>query len=457
MSQRDPRLIGGVYRTSQVVISGGILTNYTAYNHNTNEMVGLIVLASPSPGDTQTVQQFFQSMEHRRSVKSAQVLQVYDWGIDGNRVYLATDPPRGVTLRYVLDNENIDLRRALDFAQQITRGLIALHGQDIVGIDLRPQLITVDSTAATDRVQLDDVGLRFLLKRLGYVDSQRADDIGYLDPRYAPPEYIQGGLIGPWSDIYQLGLLLFELVTGRLPFVGRDSAETGILQCTSPTPHLVQYKHDAPVALQNLVDRALEKNPDERFIHAGALLNALESLQPPVRQPGEMREVSGVLRQTTDQIPELEGDIAEQPTKVPTGCSEEKTSKNVIASTKEKRLYANLCYEKDGVETQRFAMTEPKMIVGRADPRRGHRPDIDLTALDAKMTVSRQHARISYKETLFYIEDLKSHNKTRLGELTLAPLQPELLQHGDVVHFGAVRLVFRVPGMKDKPVLKEQK
>lgn len=126
MSQRDHRLIGGVYRTSQVVISGGILTNYTAYNHNTNEIVGLIVLESPSPGDTQTVQQFFQSMEHRRSVKSPQVLQVYDWGIDGNRVYLATDPPRGVTLRYVLDNENIDLRRALDFAQQMTRGLIAL-------------------------------------------------------------------------------------------------------------------------------------------------------------------------------------------------------------------------------------------------------------------------------------------------------------------------------------------
>ncbi len=72
MSQRDPRLIGGVYRTSQVVISGEILTNYTAYNHNTNEIVGLIVLESPSPGDTQTVQQFFQSMEHRRSVKSPQ-------------------------------------------------------------------------------------------------------------------------------------------------------------------------------------------------------------------------------------------------------------------------------------------------------------------------------------------------------------------------------------------------
>jgi pSer/pThr/pTyr-binding forkhead associated (FHA) protein len=88
--------------------------------------------------------------------------------------------------------------------------------------------------------------------------------------------------------------------------------------------------------------------------------------------------------------------------------------------------------------------------VGRSDPRRGLHPDIDLSALDPKMTVSRQHARISYQGTLFYIEDLKSHNKTRLGELTLVPLKPELLHHGDIVHFGAVRLVFKIPGKADK-------
>src|SRR2546425_4418706 len=365
MAQRDPRLIRGVYRTGQVVTKGGVLTSYTAHNRNTNNVVGLFVLEFPASVDVQTVQQFFQPMECRRSVESPHVMRVYDWGIDGNRAYIATDPPRGVTLRYVLDNENIDLQRALDFAQQITRGLIALHGQDIVGIDLRPQLITVDSREATDRMQLDDVGLRSLLKRLGLVDSQRADDIGYLDPRYAPPEYIQGGLIGPWSDIYQLGLLVFELVTGRLPFVGRDSAETENLQCSSPVPRLVQYMHDVPVTLQGLVDQALEKNPDERFMHAGELLNALEALQPPVRRPGEIREVSGVLGWTTGQMPELEGDVAEQPTKGPSGRSAEKASKDVFGYTKEKHLYANLCYEKDGVETQRFSMTE----IGRASCR----------------------------------------------------------------------------------------
>jgi FHA domain len=116
--------------------------------------------------------------------------------------------------------------------------------------------------------------------------------------------------------------------------------------------------------------------------------------------------------------------------------------------------YAYLCYEKDGAEVQRFAIAKKNVIVGRIDPKRGLSPDVDLTAIDQRMTVSRQHVRIRYEETFFYIEDLKSRNKTRLGELTLVPLKPELLQHGDIIQCGSVRLVFKVPGMRDMPQFK---
>ena len=86
--------------------------------------------------------------------------------------------------------------------------------------------------------QIDDIGLRSLLLALGYVSSQRNDDIGYLDPRYASPEYIHGEQVGPWSDIYQAGLHLFALVTGRLPFVGSTPAETGA-SCRAPVRFLL--------------------------------------------------------------------------------------------------------------------------------------------------------------------------------------------------------------------------
>jgi serine/threonine protein kinase len=461
MSQRDARLIGGIYQVGQVITSGGMLTACTAYNRNTNDVVGLLVIEFPASIDAQTVHQLLQPLQRRRLVHSPNVIRVYDWGIDGTRLYIATDPPRGMTLRYVLDNENIDVQRALDLLRQMVQGLKALHEQDVSGIDLRPQLITVDSIVVTDRVQLDDVGLRLLLNAFGYVSSQRLDDIGFLDPRYAPPEYIRGGPVGPWSDVYQLGLLLFEMVTGRLPFVGRNFAETGVLQSTADVPSMAQYKHDTPSSLQDLVECALAKNPTVRFANAAAMLNALEALHLPRRHTTGERHADGGRPTSpkpsiglTNELASAEKDIALIPTLV---GGQPSTAPAAVSLPQAANVYAYLCYEKDGVEIQRFALTKKDVIVGRMDPKRGLSPDVDLSAIDQKMAVSRQHARIRYEETFFYIEDLKSRNKTRLGELMLSPLKPELLQHGDIIHFGALRVVFKVPGMRDKPVFKESR
>lgn len=453
MSQRDFRLIGGVYRVGQVITSGGMFTTYTAYNRNTNDVVGLMVIEVPPSYPMQRVQQLLQALDRRRLIQSPHVIRVYDWGIEGSRAYIATDPPRGVTLQHVLDNENVDTYRALNLARQMAQGLKVLHEQGVTGVDLRPQLITVDAVAATERVQLDDVGMRFFLKELGYITSQRTDDIGYLDPRYVPPEYIHGGSIASQSDVYQLGLVLFELITGRLPFVGRDAEETGALQSTSPVPRMMQYKHDAPISLQNIVDRALAKNPFGRFPNASEFLAALDAVQlPPPQSSGQWYMggdtspdlTSAPTDNMTNESPIVKGNEAtlrnsSYSLPVPSASS---AMHNVPPDAK---VYAHLCYEKDGVEKQRFAILEKNVLVGRADPKRDFTPDVDLTTLDPKMTVSRQHARIRYEETFFYIEDLKSHNRTKLGELTLVPMKPELLQHGDTVRFGSVRLVFKVP------------
>jgi pSer/pThr/pTyr-binding forkhead associated (FHA) protein len=110
-------------------------------------------------------------------------------------------------------------------------------------------------------------------------------------------------------------------------------------------------------------------------------------------------------------------------------------------------IYAYLCYQHSINDVERFAMTDKNIIVGRQDPKRGTMPDIDLSKLDPRMTVSRQHARISFEGTFFHVEDLKSHNRTRLGDLLLTPLKAELLQHGDTVQFGSVRMTFEIPGM----------
>jgi len=115
------------------------------------------------------------------------------------------------------------------------------------------------------------------------------------------------------------------------------------------------------------------------------------------------------------------------------------------------KIYAFLDIQQNDQVVQSIAIIENHVIVGRVDPNRGITPKIDLTPFDTLRTVSRQHARIRLEKTFFSIEDLKSRNKTRLGELTLTPHQPELLQNGDVVSFGSVKATFRLLGTSVLP------
>ena len=451
MSQRDTKIIGNVYRVGQVVTTKGILTTCTAYNRNTNDVVGLFVIEVPPVFHPQTVQQVLHPLVQRQAIHSPHILPVLDWGLDGSRAYIATNPPRGTTLRYVLDHEDIDFRRMIDLSRQIVLGLKALHTQGIAGIDLRPHLITIDTTGIEDRVQLDDVGLRIILSGFGYTNNHQDDDYGSLDPRYAPPEYLTGGPVGIWSDIYQVGLLLFEMATGRLPFVGRNTAETGIMQTSSPVPHMNGFKHDIPAVLQTIVDSALAKSPEQRFTNTDALLKALEEIQFPQRFSRQLQPMQGntvVQPGSTREMPPLQGESTVPITPI---HAQANTTIAVYGVPSKEGVYAYLCYEKDGVETASLPIMEKNVVVGRLDPKRGVSPDIDLSEIDPRMTVSRQHARVYFEESFFYIEDLKSRNKTRLGELILTPLHAELLQHGDIVRFGSVQLIFKIPGITNGP------
>jgi serine/threonine protein kinase len=447
MTQKYTQLIGGIYRVGQILNTGPALTTCTAYDRNTNDVVGLFIIELPPQMPQALIQQHLQMLEQRRLLQSPHVMRIHRWGIEATRVYIATDRPRGVNLQYVLDHEDISIKRAIDLTKQIALGLNALHTHNMAGIDLRPQHITVDAIDLDDRVQIDDIGLRAFLNALGYSYSQHHDEIGYFNPRYTPPEYMNNGPIGPWSDIYQLGLLLFMMITGRPPFVGRSEAETGILQSTSPVPRMVQYAHETPESLQELVNRAMAKDPTRRFSSLAAFITALDQIKvPPPRlahgqapvvdkapQPQPSVGLTLEMASIGDDTEGFSGKLSDQ-------------EATLVAEPPETGVYAYLHYESADKGIQRIPITQKSVIVGRIDPKRRVIPDIDLSEFDTKMTVSRQHARIRYEENFFSIEDLKSRNKTRLKDEALEPFKTELLQHGDVIFFGRVRLRFEVPG-----------
>jgi serine/threonine protein kinase len=434
-ARKNPRLIGGVYQVGQVITYSPTLTTYTAYNRNTSDVVGLLVFDLPPHIETEAALRLLEPLKRRRLVESPHVIHVFDWGIDGSRVFIATDPPRGISLRAFLDNETLDLKRAVEMAKQMVRGLIALQAHNIENLDMRPQLVTVDVLLDADRVQLDDAGLRLLLKQMGYTYDQQLDEIGFFDPRYVSPEFIQGGQTGPWSDVYHVGLLLFEMIAGRPPFVGRTSAETRMLQYNGKIPRMKQFRQNTPQVLQDLVDRSLAKDPLQRNRNAAELLDVLEAL------PMLQKYMNSSLTPAASALPVVDGALrTDEIASDPHGKDVSLVNTHHVEGGRE---YAYLCFEDSG-KTRRFAIKDTYVVVGRVDPKRGLKPEVDLTSIDPDMTVSRQHARIRFWKTFFSIEDLKSRNKTRLGELTLTPLKAELLQDGDTLYFGSVRVIFKV-------------
>ena len=148
-------------------------------------------------------------------------------------------------------------------------------------------------------------------------------------------------------------------------------------------------------------------------------------------------------------MPLLQDDIAKYVTHIERSSeiSQMVTEQPIANLPTEEGVYAYLSYQFHRDQLQRFAITQKSTIIGRLDPKRGVCPDIDLASLDATMTISRQHARIRFEGTCFYLEDLKSRNKTRLGEVILTPLKSERLQHGDCIRFGSVDM--RIRGGRD--------
>ncbi len=451
MPQRDIRLINGNYKLGQQISSNSLLTNYTALDRNTNDVVGLSLIELPQHVQQESIPRFLQAFENRQRVDSPHVLKLYQCGSEGNRIYFVTDPPRGVTLQYVFDHENIELTRALDICRQVALGLSALHNQHIAGIDLRPRFITVDVTEATDRVQIDDIGLRSLLRSLRATGTGVYDDLTAIDPLYAAPEYLNAQAIGPWSDIYAVGTLLFMLISGRLPFVGNTESETANLQCNSPVPNLHLYTHEATPVLQELINRAMAKAPENRFSDAARLLKAIESV---LKQP-HITPSSQTL--ATQAITSIKNVGTETATSSPDG--EQSHSMQMLANTPwhiplptPLGIYAFLTLAQSsetGSKKVRLVVTQKTTIIGRADPKRGVQPDIDLTQFDPDMTVSRQHACLRFEDTFFSLEDLKSRNKTRINGHILPPLTAEPIQHGAILSLGSVRISFEVPGMDE--------
>ena len=274
-------LFAGRYQIERLLGAGGMGAVYKALDQELGIPIALKVIRSEvlsNPGvGIDFERRFKQELLLARQVTHQNVLRIHDLGEANGVKYITMPFIEGSDLHAILTTGHLPFDRVLSLACQITSGLAAAHDVGIVHRDLKPQNILVDNSG---RAFISDFGLAKSYEASAAGLTRPGDFIG--TPRYMAPESVEGQPTDHRSDLYALGLILYEMASGSTPFPG-DSALEVLMQRVriSPRP-LKEVGPDLPAFFVQIVMRCLEKNPSARYQTAHDLLRDLEQHKAPV-------------------------------------------------------------------------------------------------------------------------------------------------------------------------------
>jgi len=262
----------GPYRIVHVLGRGGLGEVYQAVGPD-GRTVALKAFRLQDDDQGLTAAAFVREAHLGHRLNHPDIVRVLDTGTDGDHAYLVMEFVPGHDLRHhTRPGRLLPLAQALHTAERIARALAAAHALGVLHRDIKPGNVLVDP--ATDTVKVTDFGLA----RLGEAFRSRTGIVAGT-PGYMSPEQLAEGVIGPHSDLYALGVLLFELLTGRLPF---ETSSLGALlqQVASRTaPRVTTHRPDLPAAVADLVADLLERRIDRRPCDALAVADRLAALR----------------------------------------------------------------------------------------------------------------------------------------------------------------------------------
>jgi eukaryotic-like serine/threonine-protein kinase len=283
-----PGTILGQYEVRAPLGAGGMGEVYRAYDSRLDREVAIKVLPESLTSDPQRLQRFEQEARAAAALNHPNILAVYQMSThQGGISYLVTELLEGETLREKLKRGPMPLRKVIDYAVQIARGLAAPHEKGIVHRDLKPENLFVTNDG---RVKILDFGLA----KMNQANASAADATltQQTDPGvvmgtvgYMSPEQVRGRISDHRSDIFAFGAILYEMVTGKQTFHKPTSAETMTAILNEDPKPISQVSPATSPGLQRVVHRCLEKNPEQRFQSASDLAFALEALSDSTLTP----------------------------------------------------------------------------------------------------------------------------------------------------------------------------
>ena len=283
------RLLGGRYEILEKIGEGGMAVVYKAKCTLLNRYVAIKILKPEFLEDKKFIENFRHESQAAASLTHPNIVNIYDVGLEGNNIhYIVMEYVEGETLNSIIEREErLSDRDTISIAKQIASALSCAHKNNIIHRDVKPHniIVTEDGVA-----KITDFGIARAVTNTTLV----ASDSIMGSVHYFSPEQARGGYVDGKSDIYSLGIVMYEMVTGRVPFDGNNPITVAMMHINKEIVPPSQYNPNISPMLEKIILKATQKYQVNRFGDADEMLSALNSLTPSEMQYSPMGAAIGV-------------------------------------------------------------------------------------------------------------------------------------------------------------------
>lgn len=253
------RRLSGRYKILDMIGGGGMANVYLAHDMILDRDVAVKVLRMDFAEDEEFIRRFHREAQSATSLAHPNIVSIYDVGEEDSIYYIVMEYVDGQTLKqYIQQNSPIRIDDSLEIMKQLTSAISHAHQNHIIHRDIKPHNILIDRHG---NVKITDFGIAMALSATSITQTNSV--LGSV--HYLSPEQARGGMANRKSDIYSLGIVMFELLTGRLPFSGESAVSIALKHLQSETPSLKRWNPSIPQSVENIVLKATAKDPFHRY------------------------------------------------------------------------------------------------------------------------------------------------------------------------------------------------